>query len=59
MTNLFRKKSKLEKLEEKYTLLMKKSFETSLKDVDKSELFQSQADKIKSEIKRLSLNSHS
>ncbi|WP_139855053.1 Lacal_2735 family protein [Aequorivita sinensis] len=59
MTNLFRKKSKLEKLEEKYTLLMKKSFETSLKDVDKSELFQSQADKIKSEIQRLSLNSHS
>ncbi|MCG2430853.1 Lacal_2735 family protein [Aequorivita xiaoshiensis] len=59
MTNLFRKKSKLEKLEEKYTLLMKKSFETSLKDVDKSELIQSQADKIKSEIKRLSLNSHS
>ncbi|MBB6680793.1 Lacal_2735 family protein [Aequorivita sp. 609] len=59
MTNLFRKKSKLEKLEEKYTLLMKKSFETSLKDVDKSELFQSQADKIKSEIKRLSLNTHS
>lgn len=59
MTNLFRKKSKLEKLEEKYTLLMKKSFETSLKDVGKSELFQSQADKIKSEIKRLSLNSHS
>lgn len=59
MTNLFRKKSKLEKLEEKYTLLMKKSFETSLKDVDKSELLQSQADKIKSEIKRLSLNTHS
>lgn len=59
MTNLFRKKSKLEKLEEKYTLLMKKSFETSLKDVDKSELFQSQANKIKSEIQRLSLNSHS
>ena len=59
MTNLFRKKSKLEKLEEKYTLLMKKSFETSLKDVDKSELFQSQANRIKSEIQRLSLNSHS
>jgi len=59
MTNLFRKKSKLEKLEEKYTLLMKKSFKTSLKDVDKSELFQSQADKIKSEIQRLSLNPHS
>ncbi|NGX83759.1 Lacal_2735 family protein [Aequorivita sp. KMM 9714] len=59
MTNLFRKKSKLEKLEDKYTLLMKKSFEISLKDVEKSELFHSQADKIMSEIQRLSLNSHS
>ncbi|WP_313112164.1 Lacal_2735 family protein [Aequorivita sediminis] len=54
MTNMFRKKSKLEKLEEKYTLLMKKSFEASLKDIEKSESFQSQADKIKSEIQRLS-----
>ncbi|WP_347372933.1 Lacal_2735 family protein [Aequorivita sp. Q41] len=52
--NWFRKKSRIEKLKEKYRLLMKKSFETALKDEVKSEKMHQQADKIFQEIKYLS-----
>jgi hypothetical protein len=55
MKNWFQKKSKIETLKEKYTLLMKKSFEIALKDKRKSEKIHSQADKIFQEIRYLSL----
>jgi hypothetical protein len=53
MFNWFRKKSKVEKLKERYTLLMKKSYDTALKDVEKSEKVHHQADKLFQEIKYL------
>ena len=53
MFNWFRKKSKVEKLKEKYTLLMKKSYDTALRDVKKSERVHHQADKLFQKIKYL------
>lgn len=55
MLNLFRKKSRLEKLEERYTCLMRKSFKTALRDTEKSEELHRQADEILNEIHNLSL----
>ncbi len=55
MISLFRKKSRVEKLKERYTFLMKRSFETALKDTEKSEKMHRQADKIFQEIQYLSL----
>ncbi|HLT48828.1 MAG TPA: Lacal_2735 family protein [Aequorivita sp.] len=55
MISWFRKKSRIEKLKERYTSLMKRSYETALKDTDKSEKMHRQADKLFQEIKYLSL----
>ncbi|MEH6764412.1 MAG: Lacal_2735 family protein [Aequorivita antarctica] len=55
MISWFRKKSRVEILKERYTFLMKRSFETALKDTEKSENMQRQADKIFQEIQYLSL----
>lgn len=51
----FRKKSRVEKLKERYTFLMKRSFKTALKDTEKSEKMHRQANKIFQEIQYLSL----
>ncbi|MBK5214843.1 MAG: Lacal_2735 family protein [Flavobacteriaceae bacterium] len=56
MISWFRKKSRIEKLKERYTLLMRRSFKTALKDVEKSEHFHHLADKLFQEIKYLSLH---
>ncbi len=53
MISWFRKKSKVEKLKERYTLLMKKSYETALKDIKESKKAHHQADKLFQEIKYL------
>lgn len=55
MNNWFTKKSKLEKLQERYTYLMRRSFETALNDTDKSEEMHRQADRLLQEIQYLSL----
>jgi len=55
MISWFRKKSRIEKLKERYTSLMKRSYETALKDTDKSEKIHYEADKLFQEIKYLSL----
>ncbi|SRX76146.1 Lacal_2735 family protein [Aequorivita antarctica] len=55
MISWFRKKSRVEILKERYTFLMKRSFETALKDTEKSEKMHRQADKIFQEIQYLSL----
>ena len=55
MLSWFRKKSRIEILEERYTSLMRRSFETSVKDSAKSEKMHRQADKILQEIQFLSL----
>ena len=52
MISLFRKKSRIEKLKERYTLLMRRSFETALKDTDKSEKIHHQADELYQKIKQ-------
>lgn len=49
----FRKKPRLEKLKEKYTLLMRKSFEVAQRDIKESKKIHHQADKIFEEIKHL------
>ncbi len=51
MISLFQKKSRIEKLKERYTLLMKRSFETALKDISKSKRIHQQADTLLNEIK--------
>ncbi len=51
----FRKKSRIETLQERYTLLMKRSFEIALKDTQKSKKLHSQADKLFDEITYLKL----
>ena len=58
MLSRFKKKSKLEKLKERYTSLMRKSFKIALKNPDKCEYFHSQADEIFEKIKFLSLQSN-
>ncbi len=50
----FKKKSKSEKLNDKYKHLMKKSFELALVDKHKSEKVHHQAEKLFQEIKQLS-----
>lgn len=55
MVSWFRKKSKVELLKERYTLLMKKSYETALRDCKKSEKIHRQANKLFQEIKYLTL----
>ncbi|AFL79912.1 hypothetical protein Aeqsu_0399 [Aequorivita sublithincola DSM 14238] len=55
MISWFRRKSKVEILKEKYTSLMRRSFEMSIKDSAKSERLHSQADKLFREIQYLSL----
>ena len=56
MISWFRKKTKLEKLKERYTFLMKKSYEIALKDRNKSEKVHHQADRIYREIKYLTFH---
>lgn len=53
MFNFFRKKSRLEILKERYTRLMRRSYEIALRDRKKSERVHSQADKIYKEIQHL------
>jgi hypothetical protein len=55
MISWFRRKSRIEKLKERYTSLMKRSFETALKDTEKSEKIHRQADKLFQEIKQQTL----
>ncbi|WP_310993870.1 Lacal_2735 family protein [Aequorivita marina] len=55
MIRWFQKKSKVEKLKAKYTYLMKRSYETSLKNAEKSDRFQRQARQLFQEINYLSL----
>ena len=55
MMSWFRKKSKIERLETRYTFLMRKSYETSLRDTDKSESLHRQAVRLFQEINYLSL----
>lgn len=53
--NWFQKKTRLEKLKERYRFLMKRSFETALRDREKSDQIHRQADKIFQEINYLSV----
>jgi len=46
-------KSKIEKLQERYKRLMRKSFELSLKDKQKSDVVHNEALKIKHQIRQL------
>ncbi|WP_026450642.1 Lacal_2735 family protein [Aequorivita capsosiphonis] len=55
MMNWFSKKSRIESLKERYTYLMRKSYETSLKDTEKSESLHRQALNLFQEINYLSL----
>jgi|GEM_PF-524281 len=55
MSSWLKRKSRIEKLEQKYTELMRKSFKVALKDKDESEKVQKQAFKIFDEIKHLTL----
>ncbi len=54
MLRWFRKRSRLEKLQDRYAELMKKSFDVALKDKKKSEEIHEQAHKVFKEIKHLS-----
>lgn len=56
MINWFKRKSKIESLKARYTYLMRKSYEISLKDTEKSENLHRQARKLFQEINYLSLN---
>ncbi len=53
MFTWFKRKSKLEKLRERYTALMRKSYEVALRDPQKSEIVHTQADRIYKEIQFL------
>ena len=55
MMGWFRKKNRIEVLESQYSSLMRKSFETSLKDKEKSESLQRQAQNLFQEINYISL----
>lgn len=55
MSIWFKKKSRIETLKERYTFLMRKSFETALNDIQKSKKIHNQADKLFNEIKYLTL----
>ncbi len=53
--NFFRKKSKIERLKDRYRQLMKKSYEIALRDTEKSERVHNQANELFQEIQYLSL----
>lgn len=55
MMNWFKKKSRVERLKDRYTYLMRRSYETSLKDTEKSESLHQQALNLFQEIRYLSL----
>ncbi|QIE60547.1 Lacal_2735 family protein [Rasiella rasia] len=55
MSGWFSKKSRLERLQQKYAELMKKSFKVALKDTKESDKMQQKAYEIYSEIKHLTL----
>ncbi|WP_353959575.1 Lacal_2735 family protein [Aequorivita aurantiaca] len=55
MMHWFRKKSRIEKLKERYTFLMRRSFEIALRDTEQSDKIHNQADKLYQEIKYLTL----
>lgn len=55
MISWFKKKTKIERLKERYTYLMRRSYETSLKDTEKSESLHEQAVNLFQEIRYLSL----
>tara|TARA_A100000171_G_scaffold30980_1_gene29285 strand:- start:11073 stop:11255 length:183 start_codon:yes stop_codon:yes gene_type:complete len=55
MSGWLKRKSRVEKLEQKYTELMRKSFKISLKNKDESEKVQKQAYKVFDEIRYLTL----
>ena len=55
MSFWYRKKTRLEKLQTKYSDLMRKSFETALRDREKSKLLNNKAQEIYEEIEYLSL----
>ena len=57
MLNLFRKKSRLDKLKARYQYLMRRSFEMALKDAEKSERIHREADELYKEIKQSSYQS--
>ena len=55
MPGWLKRKSRVEKLEQKYAELMRKSFRIALKNKDESEKVQKQAYKVFDEIKYLTL----
>lgn len=55
MSGWLKRKSRLEKLEQKYAELMKKSFQIALKDRSESEKVQKKAYKVFDEIRYLTL----
>lgn len=55
MSSWLKRKSRIEKLEQKYAELMRKSFRVALRDKSESEKVQKQAYKIFDEIKYLTL----
>ncbi|MAZ71968.1 MAG: hypothetical protein CMC70_02365 [Flavobacteriaceae bacterium] len=55
MSSWLKRKSRIEKLEQKYAELMRKSFRVALKDRKESEKVQKQAYKVFDEIKYLTL----
>ncbi|MGJ8666685.1 MAG: Lacal_2735 family protein [Patiriisocius sp.] len=57
MSFWYRKKTRLEILKSKYSDLMRKSFETALRDREKSQLVKRKAKEIYEEIEYLSLSS--
>ncbi|GAB2779299.1 Lacal_2735 family protein [Salinimicrobium soli] len=56
MFRLFEPRSTLEKLQEKYTFLMRRSYELALIDKDRSDLLNDKACKIMQEIRRMEKN---
>jgi hypothetical protein len=55
MLSWFKKKTKMERLKKRYACLMRKSYETALRDERKSDKIHRRADKIFEEIKYLKL----
>ena len=55
MSKWFKKRSRIERLQERYAELMKKSFKIALKNQEESEKVQQQAYKVFDEIKYLTL----
>ncbi len=56
MFRLFEPRSALERLQEKYTFLMRRSFEIALVDKERSDLLNKKACTILKEIKRMETN---